>query len=141
MPRKKTLSKPLPETTDLGRKVLAQEEILQVAIAYMARTDPRFGDHLRKKFLAPTMVAGNTGDQGDDDDYAKAFVRTVINLTKMPARKLPKQGLPAESSPHRKEAGSQGISSVRSVKHGRAKVDGKACDDHHTEKDPWRPLP
>ncbi len=47
-----------PETTELERRVLAHERILQALIAYMARTEPRFVDHLRERFVEPMSMAG-----------------------------------------------------------------------------------
>ena len=35
------------ETTDLERRVRAHEKVLQALIAFMARTEQRFIDHLR----------------------------------------------------------------------------------------------
>ena len=46
-----------PETTDLERRVLAQEKKLQALRAFMARTEPRFIDHLRERFVAPMHMS------------------------------------------------------------------------------------
>jgi hypothetical protein len=52
----RTMPMPSPETTDLERRVLAHERVLQALIAYMARTEPRFVDHLRERFVEPMSM-------------------------------------------------------------------------------------
>lgn len=66
------------ETTDLERRVLAHERILQSLIAYMSRTEPRFVDHLRDRFVEPMKMALREHDYRDVDDYAEDFIRAVI---------------------------------------------------------------
>jgi CubicO group peptidase (beta-lactamase class C family) len=66
------------ETTDLERRVLAHERILQSLIAYMSRTEPRFVDHLRDRFVEPMKMARHEHDYRDVDDYAEEFIRAVI---------------------------------------------------------------
>jgi hypothetical protein len=51
MTQAKALARPASESTDLERRVLARERILQALIAYMARTESRFIDHLRPRFV------------------------------------------------------------------------------------------
>lgn len=69
-----------PETTDLERRVLAHERILQSLIAYMSRTEPRFIDHLRVRFVEPMAKARHEHDYRDVDDYAEEFIRAVMRL-------------------------------------------------------------
>lgn len=69
-----------PQTTDLERRVLAHERILQALIAYMARTEPRFIDHLRARFVEPMSMARHEHDYRETDDYAEEFVRAVMLL-------------------------------------------------------------
>jgi hypothetical protein len=69
-----------PQATDLERRVLAHERILQSLIAYMARTEPRFLDHLRRTFVEPMDMARREQDFTDTDDYAEEFVRAVAAL-------------------------------------------------------------
>jgi len=69
-----------PETTDLERRVLAHERVLQALIAYMARTEPRFIDHLRDRFVEPMNLARHEYDHRDSDDYAEEFIRAVMLL-------------------------------------------------------------
>ncbi|GHC59248.1 hypothetical protein GCM10007315_23630 [Gemmobacter tilapiae] len=69
-----------PETTELERRVLAHERILQALIAYMARTEPRFVDHLRERFVEPMSMARHEHDHRETDDYAEEFIRAVMLL-------------------------------------------------------------
>ncbi len=68
------------ETTDLERRVLAHERVLQALIAYMARTEPRFIDHLRERFVEPMRMARHEHDYRETDDYAEEFIRAVMLL-------------------------------------------------------------
>jgi hypothetical protein len=52
-----------PETTDLERRVLAHAKMLQALRAFMARTEPRFIDHLRERFVAPIHMSRHENDQ------------------------------------------------------------------------------
>ncbi|MFN5828055.1 MAG: hypothetical protein ACK446_13765 [Rhodobacterales bacterium] len=69
-----------PQATDLERRVLAHERILQSLIAYMARAEPRFLDHLRRAFVEPMEMAHREQDFTDTDDYAEEFVHAVAAL-------------------------------------------------------------
>jgi hypothetical protein len=81
------LSKTRPEATDLERRVLAHERILQSLIAYMARTEPRFVDHLRERFVEPMSMARHEHDHRETDDYAEEFIRAVMLLGEVRAPK------------------------------------------------------
>ncbi|NYS26648.1 hypothetical protein HUK65_16820 [Rhodobacteraceae bacterium 2376] len=70
----------LPERTDLERRVLAHERILQSLIAYMSRTEPRFLDHLSKTFVDPLAMVQHEQDYTDSADYAGEFIRAVTAL-------------------------------------------------------------
>jgi hypothetical protein len=59
---------------------LAHERVLQALIAYMARTEPRFVDHLRERFVEPIKMARHEHDHRDSDDYAEEFIRAVMLL-------------------------------------------------------------
>ena len=76
----KQLTKTAAETTDLERRVLAHEQILQALIAYMARTEPPFIDHLRERFVEPMRMAQREHDHRETDDYAEEFIRAVMHL-------------------------------------------------------------
>ena len=68
------------ETTDLERRVLAHERVLQTLIAFMARTEPRFVDHLRERFVEPMSMARHEHDYRETDDYAEEFIRAIMLL-------------------------------------------------------------
>jgi hypothetical protein len=70
----------LPETTDLERRVLAHERVLQALIAHMAQTEPRFIDHLRERFVDPMSMVQHEHDHRETDDYAEEFIRAVMHL-------------------------------------------------------------
>lgn len=80
-----------PETTELERRVLAHERILQALIAYMARTEPRFVDHLRERFVEPMSMARHEHDHRETDIYAAEFIRAVMLLgeARVPKAKEP----------------------------------------------------
>ena len=81
------LSEPKPEATDLERRVLAHERVLQSLIAYMARTEPRFIDRLREQFVEPMHMARREQDHRETDDYAEEFIRAVMLLGEVRAPK------------------------------------------------------
>ncbi|QGY00413.1 hypothetical protein EI983_13380 [Roseovarius faecimaris] len=60
--------------------MLAHERILQALIAYMARTEPRFVDHLRERFVEPMRMVPHEHDYRETDDYAEEFIRAVMLL-------------------------------------------------------------
>ncbi|WP_343504261.1 hypothetical protein [Alloyangia pacifica] len=74
------LSQPTSETTDLERRVLAHERVLQALIAYLARSDPRFIDDLWQRFVTPMKLARREHDYRDTNDYAEEFIRAVTLL-------------------------------------------------------------
>jgi len=79
-----------PETTELERRVLAHERILQALIAYMARTEPRFVEHLRERFVEPMSMARHENDYRETDHYAEEFIRAVMLLGEARATKSKK---------------------------------------------------
>lgn len=97
-----------PETTELERRVLAHERILQSLIAYMSVTEPRFVDHLREKFVAPMTMVRREHERRDADDYAEEFIRAVMLLGQAHAPVAPElqqdarpQRLPEGDAPSR----------------------------------------
>jgi hypothetical protein len=68
------------EVTDLERRVLAHERVLQSLIAYMAQTEPHFVDHLLSSFLDTMSMARREHHGRDADDYAEEFIRAVMLL-------------------------------------------------------------
>lgn len=134
-----------PETTELERRVLAHERVLQALIAYMARTEPRFVDHLRERFVEPMRMARREHDYQETGDYAAEFIRAVMLLgeARVPKAKEPemtvKQSVPPKSS------GGQGFYVNRPTLRDRVqvnerngiwevKVDGKFRGDYHQKE-------
>jgi hypothetical protein len=70
-----------PDTTDLERRVLAHERILQSLIAYMSCSEPRFVEHLKTRFVDTMSMARREQDYTDVDDYAEEFIRAVMEQT------------------------------------------------------------
>lgn len=68
------------ENTDLERRVLAHERILQVLIAHMAEAEPKFLDRLRAVFSDHMRVSRAEHDYTDTDAYAERFIREVLRL-------------------------------------------------------------
>ncbi|WP_246209540.1 hypothetical protein [Pikeienuella piscinae] len=141
----KYLTRTAAETTDLERRVLAHERILQALIAYMARTEPRFVDHLRERFVDPMRLAQREHDHRETDDYAAEFIRAVMLLgeARAPNAKEPemtnKQPVPPKSK------GEQGSSMNRPPQRGgvqvrerngiwEVQVDGKFRGDYHQKE-------
>lgn len=66
--------------SDLERRVLAHERILQSLIAHMAETEPKFLLRLSEKFSEPMRMVRNEHDYKDADSYANEFIRAVVSL-------------------------------------------------------------
>ena len=62
------------ENTDLERRVLAHEQILQVLIAHMAEAEPRFLDRLQQIFTKHHTLGANEQDYTDTAAYAEQLV-------------------------------------------------------------------
>ncbi len=133
------------ETTDLERRVLAHERILQALIAYMARTEPRFVDHLRERFVEPMRLTRHEHDHRETNDYAEEFMRAVMLLgeARAPNAKEPemtdKQRVPPKSKrgqgssmnwpPHRGGVQVRERNGIWEVK-----IDGKFRGDYHQKE-------
>lgn len=102
------MPKASPETTDLERRVLAHERILQALIAYLARTEPRFVDHLRERFVEPMSMARREHDHRETDDYAEEFIRVVMLLGEERVPKAKEPEMTAKRSMPPKIRGGQG---------------------------------
>ena len=141
----KNLTRTAEETTDLERRVLAHERILQALIAYMACTEPRFVDHLRERFVDPMRLSQREHDHRETDDYAEEFMRAVMLLgeARVPKAKEPemtnKQPVPSKSK------GGQASSMNRPPQRGgvqvrerngiwEVQVDGKFRGDYHQKE-------
>jgi hypothetical protein len=66
-----------PEDTDLERRVLAHERILQALIAHMAESQPEFVERLDLAFAAQMRVSRPEHDFTDTDSYADRFIRGI----------------------------------------------------------------
>jgi hypothetical protein len=77
------------ENTELERRVLAHERILQALIAHLAEGEPRFLDRLSETFCVPLQRSRAEHDYTDTDSYAAEFIGTVVRLGKDAARKRP----------------------------------------------------
>ena len=69
------------ENTDLERRVLAHEQILQVLIAHMAEAEPKFLDRLKEVFTPHHILGANEQDYTDTAAYAVQFIQQVARLT------------------------------------------------------------
>lgn len=68
---------PVAEATDLERRVLAHERILQSLVSFLSRQDPRLLVHLTETFVEPMERARREQDFTQTDDYAEEFIRAV----------------------------------------------------------------
>ena len=101
------------EGTDLERRVLAHERILQVLIAHMAETEPKFVAQLNAVFSEALPASRREYDFTDTDAYADQFIRKVVQLVE-------RHGLRSkarEQAPHwgdlsQDDAPSSGVSAV-----------------------------
>lgn len=65
------------ENTDLERRVLAHERILQALIAHLAESQPMFLDRLRAVFSGHHTLGANEQDYTGTDQYADQFIRQI----------------------------------------------------------------
>lgn len=68
------------ENTDLERRVLAHESILQVLIAHMAETEPKFLERLKDQFTEQRQQGAHEQDYTDTAGYAEQFIYQVMRL-------------------------------------------------------------
>ncbi len=136
---------PSPETTDLERRVLAHERILQALIAYMAHTEPRFVDHLRERFVEPMSMARHEHDHRETDDYAEEFIRAVILLGEARAPKSKEPDIADKQLVPPRSKGEKVFSMDRSAQQGgvevrersgvwEVRVGGKFRGDYHQKE-------
>lgn len=69
------------EDTDLERRVLAHEQILQALLAQMAQAEPHFLDQMYNRF-ASVRRGAYEHDYVETADYAEAFLREVSRLVR-----------------------------------------------------------
>ena len=79
------------EDTDLERRVLAHEQILQALIAHMVEAEPKFLERLSATFSRPVRLAPARRDHTDTAAYAARFVREVIRLGEASRARVPSQ--------------------------------------------------
>jgi hypothetical protein len=70
------------ENTDLERRVLAHERILQALIARLAHTDPKVLTHLREVFSLQIPLGAYEQDYTDTAGYAEQFIHEVTRLSR-----------------------------------------------------------
>lgn len=88
--------KPAAETSDLERRVLAHERILQSLIAHMTEYDPRFLERLKGSYSEPMKMARRERNYIDTEDYAEEFIQAVVRMSdQMPQDKLREPTAPA----------------------------------------------
>lgn len=68
------------ENTDLERRVLAHERILQVLIAHMAESEPSVLARLRDVFSEHNALGAHEQDYTDTAGYAEQFIHEVTRL-------------------------------------------------------------
>jgi len=94
------------EDTDLERRVLAHERILQALIAHMAETEPRFVDRLRATFGSSDQLRRSEHDYVDTESYAEQFIKEVTRLGSTLGRVAPDARSPVRPAEHPRPAGS-----------------------------------
>lgn len=70
------------ENTDLERRVLAHEQILQMLMAQLAEREPNFLDGLKQRFASARRGAYEH-DHIETADHAEAFLREVARLVRV----------------------------------------------------------
>ncbi|RDC68534.1 hypothetical protein DLJ49_19675 [Rhodovulum sp. 12E13] len=125
--------------------MLAHERVLQALIAYMARTEPRFIDHLRERFVEPMSMARHEHDHRETDDYAEEFIRAVMLLGEVRAPKPKETDVTDKQTVLPGNKGEEGSSMDRSAQRGgvevrersgiwEVRVDGKFRGDYHQKE-------
>jgi uncharacterized damage-inducible protein DinB len=72
------------ENTDLERRVLAHEWILQVLIAHMSEAEPKFLERLQQTFIEKLHPGSSEHDYTDTLEYAHQFIDQVARLKATP---------------------------------------------------------
>jgi hypothetical protein len=70
------------ENTDLERRVLAHEQILQVLIAHLAEMEPRFLERLQSIFSDRRQQGAYEQDYTDTAGYAEQFIHQIAQLAR-----------------------------------------------------------
>lgn len=82
------------ENSEIERRLLALERILQVLVAHMAETEPKFLARLNDSFCMPLRMMQAEHDYTDTDSYAADFVRSVISLADRAVTQRPEVARP-----------------------------------------------
>ena len=77
------------ENSELERRLLALERVLQALVAHMAEAEPKFLARLTETFCVPLRMMQSEHDYTDTDSYAADFVRSAVRLADKAARKPP----------------------------------------------------
>lgn len=74
------------ENTDLERRVLAHERILQCLIAQMEESEPKYLDRLRSIFSHPGLLERPEHDFTDTASYTDEFVKAITKMCRPASR-------------------------------------------------------
>jgi len=110
------------EDTDLERRVLAHEQILQALMAQLAEAQPGLLDRMRDRFASARRGA-HEHDYVETADYAEAFLHEVMRLVRVDGAR----DRPALSTPPRPPASDVAAVVIRSIRAGG--VWHVTCDD------------
>jgi hypothetical protein len=142
-PEPEKTSSERPDDTDLERRVLAHERILQTLIAHMAETQPKFLLRLTDTFCVPMKMERHEQDYTDTDSYAEEFIRSVAGLGEKSAKKASKRVKNSQSR-YLPSAGRESIKIAPSpfhIKHEggvwRVGKNGHFHADYSREGDAW----
>lgn len=135
----------LARTTDLERRVLAHEKVLQALIAFMARSEPRLIDHLIERFVELPGIARREDDPHGTADCTEEFIRAAMPLEEVRATEaeepemtnmkfVPPKEMGERENPMNQPAPRDGVQ-VRQ-RHGiwEVRVDGKFRGDYHQQE-------
>ncbi len=75
------------ENSELERRLLALERVLQALVAHMVEAEPKFLARLTETFCVPLRMTHSEHDYTDTDSFAAEFVRSVVRLGEKAARK------------------------------------------------------
>lgn len=111
----------------------------------MARTEPRFVDHLRERFVDPMRLAQREHDHRETDDYAEEFIRAVMLLGEVRAPNAKEPEMTDKQPEKPKSRGEKGSFMDRPAQRGgvqvrerngiwEVQVDGKFRGDYHQKE-------
>ncbi len=74
------------ENSDLERRLLALERVVQALVAHIAEAEPKLVARLTETFCVPLRMTQSEHDYTDTDSYAAEIVRSVVRLGDKAAR-------------------------------------------------------